>query len=586
MISLVETGLMNALLAVGLALPILILGRIWHRPALVHAFWILVLIKLVSPPLYQVNLPWQMPAWPMTEVAETTTHSLPTLAAVNGAAGLAVDSQSVPLSEPGSTRNLLFGNVAETAWQGFGIAVVFLQGIMAPAIFLWMIGSACWFAWQGWRVVRFAQVFLRSAQLAPESLQQQARVLALQMGMKHAPAVWLLPAVVSPMLWSVGGKARILFPGELLSRLDDYAVATLLTHELAHYRRGDHRVRILEFLASGLFWWHPLIWVARREMEISEEQCCDAWVVSQFPASQRRYADALLATVDFLSEDHPPVPALASGLGDVPMLRQRLKLIMCGTAPKSLSALGRLAVILTAMLIPISPSLRTPSPEVVPIARAIAPEPAPAVEQRNMKAVQSRAARLIEELDALSEAVRASQARRPANLPPFAVGMPGNLSAATAPAWRSTTIQFKKLDQAANVGLPQGNTPWACQDTSLRQSPSIMAWTISNGVAGPGISVDETIRRNASVPLAILFSPDCHRLWAACREGVVRTWDASDYQLLLQWRDRSGNVQAIALAPRRNCAGVGTDRPRVVMQWRFNTRSPAKSSIKLPAEVL
>ena len=164
------------------------------------------------------------------------------------------------------------------------------------------------------------------------------------------------------MLWAGGGQPRILFPTDLLARLDEGAVSTLLTHELAHYRRGDHRVRLLEFLASGLFWWHPVIWLARRELEISEEKCCDDWVVSQFPAAQRQYADALLATVDFLTEEHPPLPAIACGLGEVPLLRQRLKLIMCGTAPKSLSLLGRTAVVATAMLLPVSPSLRVREP--------------------------------------------------------------------------------------------------------------------------------------------------------------------------------------------------------------------------------
>jgi bla regulator protein blaR1 len=218
--------------------------------------------------------------------------------------------------------------------------------------------------------------------------------------------------VVSPMLWSVGGRPRILFPSELLSRLDDCAVATLLTHELAHYRRGDHRVRLLEFLASGLFWWHPIVWVARRELEISEEQCCDAWVVDQFPASQRRYADALLATVDFLSEDHPPLPAMASGLGDVPLLRQRLKMIMCGTAPKSLSVVGRLIVVLTAMLIPISPSLRGRT-QAVPAAIDAAPTSVtPEIQARNLDVVQARAAQLKRDIELLSKTVQASRGTR------------------------------------------------------------------------------------------------------------------------------------------------------------------------------
>ena len=373
MISLVETGLMNALLAVMLALPVLALGRIWQRPALIHAFWILVLVKLIAPPLYLVPVRLSLPAQPSTEIVSRITP-VPVSPVRTQAGNLAHSSGHVAashsFSRPSQSTTAQQAEMSSAAaivrtasWtqycqDGAATALRFLQRLALPILGLWFFGSMCWFTWQGWRVVRFTQVFLKYARRGPRLLQQLAQQLARPMGIAHAPEVWLLPAVVSPMLWSVGGKPRILFPADLLSRLDEGAVATLLTHELAHYRRGDHRVRLLEFLASGLFWWHPVIWLARRELEISEEKCCDAWVVSQFPAAQRQYADALLATVDFLTEEHEGLPVAACGLGEVPLLRQRLRLIMCGTAPKSVSLLGRAAVIATAMLIPISPSLR------------------------------------------------------------------------------------------------------------------------------------------------------------------------------------------------------------------------------------
>ncbi|MDB5339981.1 MAG: antirepressor regulating drug resistance protein [Planctomycetaceae bacterium] len=360
MISLVETGLMNALLAVLLALPVLALGRIWQRPALIHAFWILVLVKLIAPPLYLIPVRLNLPARPATEMVDRISPASSLSAVVATSHSLSPSSQFAVQRTDMRSADV---NARTNSWtqycQGWvAIALRFLQRLALPILCLWFCGSMCWFTLQGWRVVRFTQVFLKYARRGPLVLQQLAQRLAEPMGIAKAPEVWLLPAVVSPMLWSVGGKPRILFPKDLLCRLDEGAVATLLTHELAHYRRGDHRVRLLEFLASGLFWWHPVLWLARRELEISEEKCCDAWVVSQFPAAQRQYADALLATVDFLTEGHPGVPAAACGLGEVPLLRQRLKLIMRGTAPKSLSLLGRMAVVATAMLIPISPSLR------------------------------------------------------------------------------------------------------------------------------------------------------------------------------------------------------------------------------------
>jgi hypothetical protein len=163
---------------------------------------------------------------------------------------------------------------------------------------------------------------------------------------------------MSPILWSMGTRARVIFPADLLERVDADARATLLTHELAHYHRGDHWVRLLELFVSGLFWWHPAVWFARREIEVAEEHCCDAWVVAQFPDQPRRYAEALLDTIDFLSEHRPRVVPVATGLGQVPFLRERIRLIMSGVAPKSMSGTTRLAVLAAAtVLLPIGPEL-------------------------------------------------------------------------------------------------------------------------------------------------------------------------------------------------------------------------------------
>ena len=49
--SLVDIGLRNALFALPFALVALLAGRFLRRPALTHTLWLLVLLKLVTPPL-------------------------------------------------------------------------------------------------------------------------------------------------------------------------------------------------------------------------------------------------------------------------------------------------------------------------------------------------------------------------------------------------------------------------------------------------------------------------------------------------------------------------------------------------------
>ena len=48
---LIETGLSNAVVAPALALVAVVVSRCSRRPALVHALWLLVLLKLITPPI-------------------------------------------------------------------------------------------------------------------------------------------------------------------------------------------------------------------------------------------------------------------------------------------------------------------------------------------------------------------------------------------------------------------------------------------------------------------------------------------------------------------------------------------------------
>ena len=54
-----HAGLSNAVSATLLAVLVACLGRVLaRRPAILHCLWLLVLLKLVTPPLYQVPIPW------------------------------------------------------------------------------------------------------------------------------------------------------------------------------------------------------------------------------------------------------------------------------------------------------------------------------------------------------------------------------------------------------------------------------------------------------------------------------------------------------------------------------------------------
>ena len=220
----------------------------------------------------------------------------------------------------------------------------------------WIAGTLVTFGVAAVRVRRFGRL-LRDARPAPRDVLDRVGELAGRLGLSRPPEVRMTPGAVSPMLWAPGCRPLLIVPDDLWERLDEARRDTLLVHELAHLKRRDHWVRGLELLATGLYWWHPVVWWSRRALHEAEEQCCDAWVVWAIPGAARTYAEALLDTVDFLSGTEPSVPWAASGLGHVRHLKRRLVMILNGNTPRALSWSGLLATLgLCAALLPLSPS--------------------------------------------------------------------------------------------------------------------------------------------------------------------------------------------------------------------------------------
>ena len=358
----------NAVVVTFLAIPAFCVSRWAKRPALAHVIWLFILIKLVTPPLWKVpvalpisqttasaksadlEMPMVEPA-PVTEAATTQpaieiplfvaqpSNDPPVLESAVPATPPAVPVAVDPTPRPEAVIDLPLG----IPWQN-------IVG------FWWLAGSAIVSGLTIWRLSAFARC-LRHVQPALPSMQALSEELSQNLGLKFAPRVGIAPIRMAPLVWGLGTKPRVIIPAELWRSLDPEQRAMLLVHELAHLRRRDHWVRWLEIVVRCIYWWHPVVWLAGREMREAEEQCCDAWAVWALPHAAKAYARALVDTVDFLSERSVPLPAGASGIGQFQDLRRRLIMIMRGTTPRQLSA-STLAglVVLGGALIVLGPS--------------------------------------------------------------------------------------------------------------------------------------------------------------------------------------------------------------------------------------
>lgn len=382
-------GFANASMVFPLALLAWLVSRWFRRPALTHAVWVLVLLKFVTPPIYGpatfglpigLTLPapiataWQQ-AWltilpannsvfanwsnPNSNIPSDNATRLENITTGNSAAIspnsiiTRTNPSSPDKSSTDTTRPLAATGLPsmQASVPASSVSTIIVRALLG----LWILGSVGWVLMQLWHAMRF-EWLLTARTTVPTGLKAQAADVAQQLNLSAPPGIRVVEATMSPMLWGFGGWAKLVFPAGLAQRLQDHSRATLIAHEYAHFVRGDHYVRLLEFVATAFFWWHPILWVARVQIEQAEEECCDAWVVSKFPKSHRQYAEALLDTIDFLCEKRRALPPIASGLGYAPFLRRRLTQIMQSPNYQPLSKSARWQLLIVAVaLLPLSP---------------------------------------------------------------------------------------------------------------------------------------------------------------------------------------------------------------------------------------
>ncbi len=111
-----------------------------------------------------------------------------------------------------------------------------------------------------------------------------------QMGLRRAPMLLAHPSA-GPLLLGITHPVIIVPEAMLIGDGEELRLA--LAHELAHVRRRDILWGWLPALAS-FFFFHPLLYPARRECRLAQEIACDAEALSRTDASPRDYGAMLL----------------------------------------------------------------------------------------------------------------------------------------------------------------------------------------------------------------------------------------------------------------------------------------------------
>ena len=101
-----------------------------------------------------------------------------------------------------------------------------------------------------------------------QQLQVKQTVLLLESACVQVPTVigWLRPV--------------ILLPASTLTGLTAQQLEAVLAHELAHIRRHDYLVNLLQTAVETLLFYHPAVWWVSKQVRLEREHCCDDLAVA------------------------------------------------------------------------------------------------------------------------------------------------------------------------------------------------------------------------------------------------------------------------------------------------------------------
>jgi HEAT repeat protein/beta-lactamase regulating signal transducer with metallopeptidase domain len=135
---------------------------------------------------------------------------------------------------------------------------------------------------------------LRTYGTRPTSASLHQMLARLAARLRVTRPVQLLESLIVEVPAVIGAlRPVILVPASAITGLTPQQLEVLLAHELAHVRRYDYLVNVIQCVIETLLFYHPAVWWVSRRVRDEREHCCDDLVV-QICGDPHLYASALV----------------------------------------------------------------------------------------------------------------------------------------------------------------------------------------------------------------------------------------------------------------------------------------------------
>ncbi len=309
---------------------------------------------------------------PLLQVAREQRSSTLAAPAEDGAVSATVDdvaeldAPTIEAESPAPTPSFDGEGLSERA-EGRWLVTALSVGAAVWAVGVAVLALRLMAGWVGLRRLRG-----RRTEPLPPSIEPLVDRLLRAMGLGRSVHVFATRSADEPLAFGLL-RPVVLMPVAMLADCPPEVLEAMIAHELAHVRRHDLWINLLQRVIEVLLFYHPAVrWVSGR-MRAERELCCDDLAV-RTTGSRARYAEALAR----LSQRRvsPAAPSLAAGLLgrkltmiarirrvlQIPSSQQQTRFWLAG--PLSLALAGSLVLVARIHTVAAGPAETAPPPVV------------------------------------------------------------------------------------------------------------------------------------------------------------------------------------------------------------------------------
>ena len=181
-----------------------------------------------------------------------------------------------------------------------------LESLVTLLPWIWLCGSLSTLIMLALGLIGVEQMRRTSRLEESVELLRRCHARANSLGIARRVSLGICDRLAMPLLIGIV-RPLILLPSVALNGWSVEQLEMVLLHELAHLKRWDNLVTLIQRLVESVLFFHPVVWWLSSWVRLERELCCDELVVEQL-GRPIAYAE-MLATLSGLEPSESSVGA-------------------------------------------------------------------------------------------------------------------------------------------------------------------------------------------------------------------------------------------------------------------------------------